>query len=115
MLAVYCDVVRLTSIYFVQTLDRQETTNEKSKTVYMWGSVSAADKIGKVESAEISALDQGDWVFYENMGSYSQSAWMPFCGFPKPFVHYFIRDNEKYGKFLLAIDIESIITGPHPE
>ena len=38
-----------------------------------------------------------------------------FCGYPKPFVHYFIRDNEKYGKFLLAIDIESIITGPHPE
>ena len=63
----------------------------------------------------ISALDQGDWVFYENMGSYSQSVWMPFCGFPKPFVHYFIRDNEKYGKFLLAIDIESIIAGPHPE
>ena len=37
----------------------------------MWGSVCAADEIGKVESAEISALDQGDWVFYENMGSYS--------------------------------------------
>ena len=52
------NVVLLTSTCFVQTLDCQETTNEKSKTVYMWGSVCAADKIGKIESAEISALDQ---------------------------------------------------------
>ena len=38
-------MVLLTSTCFVQTLDRQETTNEKFKTVYMWGSVCAADKM----------------------------------------------------------------------
>ena len=53
-------MVLLTSTCLVQTLDPQKTTNEKSKTVYMWGSVCAADKTGKVESAEISPLDQGD-------------------------------------------------------
>ena len=107
-------MVLLTSTCFVQTLDCQETTNEKSKTVYMWGVVCAADKIGKVESAEISALDQ---VTGYSMRIWGHTASLHGCHSVDIQSHLSITSSEtmKSMKNSHSMDIESIIAGPHPE
>lgn len=61
--------------------------------VYMWGQTGAADKLGQHLMPD---LDLGDWIFYENMGSYTMSLWTPFLGFPKPKVYYFLNYSRRY-------------------
>lgn len=67
-----------------------------NKRVYLWGPVCAADMVGKSSTNELPELDHGDWLFFENMGAYSLMMWMPFNGFPKPEVHYFIKEAKRY-------------------
>lgn len=66
-----------------------------NKSVYLWGPVCAADLVGKSSTADLPELDLGDWLLYENMGAYSCMVWMPFNGFPKPKVHYFLHESRR--------------------
>ena len=68
---------------------------ESTHKVYLWGPCCAADLVGKYTTDTLPELEEGDWLFYENMGAYSISLWMPFNGMPKPKIHYFIRESRR--------------------
>jgi ornithine decarboxylase len=38
-------------------------------------------------------LEVGDWVLYENMGAYTQTASSAFNGMPQPKIHYIISED----------------------
>jgi ornithine decarboxylase len=68
----------------------------EGKPVFLWGPVSAADLVAMSNTNELPELDHGDWLFFRNMGAYSLMMWMPFNGFPKPKIHYFIEESRRY-------------------
>lgn len=40
-------------------------------------------------------LEIGDWIYFDNMGAYTISAYSPFNGFAKPTSYYYIREADR--------------------
>ena len=59
----------------------------------MWGPISAPDNMDQLLPSDAPELELGDWVYYENVGSYSIAFWSPFNGFPEPRIYYYIRED----------------------
>ena len=47
-------------------------------------------------------LDVGEWIFFENMGSYTISLLSSFCGFPRPSIYYYVKHDYRYSAELLC-------------
>ena len=58
----------------------------------IWGpTCDGLDKI--LEDVELPELEDGDWIFFKDMGSYTLAAGSCFNGIPKPRVYYIAEVN----------------------
>ena len=53
----------------------------------------ALDPGDKLCTVSLPELNIGDWLYYKDMGAYSESCSSSFNGFVRPKVHYFVRDE----------------------
>jgi len=57
----------------------------------IWGPT--CDGLDKICDMTLPELDQGDWLYFDNMGAYTVSASSSFNGFLRPKTYYYITEN----------------------
>ena len=59
----------------------------------VWGPT--CDGGDRICDADLPELEIGEWLFFEDMGSYTLTCSTSFCGFRPPKSYYYIREKEK--------------------
>ena len=61
----------------------------------VWGPT--CDGLDKIcDDSYLPELEVGDWLYFDNMGAYTISAYSPFNGFPKPASYYFVKECDRW-------------------
>ena len=75
--------------YFLQNVSAYKPRHKSS----VWGPT--CDGLDKICDSFLPELDMGDWLFFDNMGAYTVSAYSPFNGFAKPNSYYFVKESDR--------------------
>ena len=73
----------------------QDYSAKKRHQSILWGYCLAS--LDKIKECELPELEEGDWIYFDNMGAYSLVLSTPFNGFERPHIYYCISASERLG------------------
>jgi len=59
----------------------------------LWGPT--CDSIDRICECELPELEVGDWIYFNEMGSYNYTCTTPFNSIEKPALYYYVRESKR--------------------
>ena len=77
----------------------------------MWGNCLAS--LDKIKECEMPELEEGDLIYFDNMGAYSVVLSSPFIGFERPHIYYCIIATKRLSsKFKITMEENILACSP---